>query len=148
MARGDLHFDVVPTHYERGACPALCKDEALLVGPDGATSDVLFQNDTYVETPEREPTMKITALTNGPLLVEGPVPLIDQDGKEYAPKNLARFALCRCGASANKPFCDGTHAKNGFQSAPQTQKAEDPLMSGARLSEWENEGGVQAKVKE
>jgi CDGSH-type Zn-finger protein len=63
--------------------------------------------------------MKITANTNGPLLIEGEVDLVDQNGKAYEPPNAAKFALCRCGGSANKPFCDGTHTKNGFECPPQ-----------------------------
>lgn len=54
---------------------------------------------------------------NGSLLVDGEdVKLIDWNGNEYA---LAKrpFALCRCGHSSNKPFCDGTHNKIGFQAA-------------------------------
>lgn len=66
--------------------------------------------------------MKITALTNGPLIVEGQPQLIDQNGKAYAPKNPTKFALCRCGGSAKKPFCDGAHAKNGFQGPPQPER--------------------------
>lgn len=51
---------------------------------------------------------------NGPLIVEGPVELFDTDGnKIMVEKN--RIALCRCGASSNKPFCDGTHSQIGFQ---------------------------------
>ena len=65
--------------------------------------------------------MKITALTNGPLLIEGQSELIDQNGKTYTPQNAAKFALCRCGGSSKKPFCDGTHAKNGFQCPPQAE---------------------------
>ena len=60
----------------------------------------------------RMPTT-ITARTNGPLLVEGDLTLVDQNGKAYTPSG-PKFALCRCGGSANKPFCDGTHSKNGF----------------------------------
>ena len=54
---------------------------------------------------------------NGSLLVEGEdVTLIDWNGNEYT---LAKrpFALCRCGHSTKKPFCDGTHSKIGFQGA-------------------------------
>jgi CDGSH-type Zn-finger protein len=55
---------------------------------------------------------------NGPYLVDVPedVTLIDWNGQEYViPKRP--FALCRCGASTNKPFCDGTHSKIGFAAA-------------------------------
>jgi CDGSH-type Zn-finger protein len=55
---------------------------------------------------------------NGPYLVDVPedVKLIDWNGQEYqVPKRP--FALCRCGGSTTKPFCDGTHSKIGFKAA-------------------------------
>jgi CDGSH-type Zn-finger protein len=54
---------------------------------------------------------------NGPYLVEGDdVTLVDWNGNAYQiPKRP--FALCRCGGSTNKPFCDGTHSRAGFQAA-------------------------------
>jgi CDGSH-type Zn-finger protein len=60
---------------------------------------------------------RIKVRQNGSLLVEGDdVTLVDWNGQEYP---LARrpFALCRCGASTKKPFCDGTHSKIGFAAA-------------------------------
>jgi CDGSH-type Zn-finger protein len=60
--------------------------------------------------------VKITVKRNGPLLVDGPFELKDHDGNAIAvPRQPC--ALCRCGASANKPFCDGTHSKIGFDAA-------------------------------
>lgn len=60
--------------------------------------------------------VKMTVRHNGPILVEGNVDLVDADGNPIAiPRNP--FALCRCGASANKPFCDGMHGKIGFDAA-------------------------------
>jgi CDGSH-type Zn-finger protein len=54
---------------------------------------------------------------NGSYLVDGEdVKLIDWNGNEYQPAKRP-FALCRCGHSTNKPFCDGTHTKIGFQAA-------------------------------
>jgi 3-phenylpropionate/trans-cinnamate dioxygenase ferredoxin subunit len=54
---------------------------------------------------------------NGPLLVEGDdVTVVDWNGNAYTP-NKRPFALCRCGASTTKPFCDGTHSRVGFQAA-------------------------------
>jgi len=54
---------------------------------------------------------------NGPYLVEGEdVTVVDWNGAAY-PISKRPFALCRCGASTNKPFCDGTHSKIGFQAA-------------------------------
>ncbi|MEP6936606.1 MAG: CDGSH iron-sulfur domain-containing protein [Chthoniobacterales bacterium] len=57
----------------------------------------------------------IDIIKNGPLIVKGPVELKDSDGKTYPAEK--RMALCRCGASTTKPFCDGTHSKIGFQAA-------------------------------
>jgi CDGSH-type Zn-finger protein len=57
----------------------------------------------------------ITPLENGPNLVQGNVRIIGPDGREM--EHPASIALCRCGGSANKPFCDGTHRRNGFQAA-------------------------------
>jgi CDGSH-type Zn-finger protein len=53
---------------------------------------------------------------NGPLLVSGPFKLIDHLGNEYDLTGKENVALCRCGVSAKRPFCDGTHRTCGFQS--------------------------------
>jgi CDGSH-type Zn-finger protein len=53
---------------------------------------------------------------NGPYLVKGPVRLVDADGHEFQLTGDT-IALCRCGGSTKKPFCDGTHSKIGFQGA-------------------------------
>ena len=55
---------------------------------------------------------------NGPLLVEGPVTVIDAAGNTFTiPANKPAIALCRCGQSKNKPFCDGTHKECGFMAS-------------------------------
>ena len=59
---------------------------------------------------------------NGPLIVEGPVDLFDTDGNKIT-VDRPRLALCRCGASSNKPFCDGTHSVIGFQAAEEVNPA-------------------------
>ena len=52
---------------------------------------------------------------NGPLVVHGPFRLVDAAGKEIAlPTDKPLVALCRCGQSRNKPFCDGSHKGCGF----------------------------------
>jgi len=61
--------------------------------------------------------VKITIRPNGPYLVEGDVELIDVNGNKIDTTGKPRIALCRCGASVTKPFCDGTHSKVGFQAA-------------------------------
>ncbi|PZR56128.1 MAG: iron-binding protein [Candidatus Meridianibacter frigidus] len=58
----------------------------------------------------------IRARENGPYLVTGPITLTDADGSEYV-LDRPNIALCRCGGSTTKPFCDGTHSRTGFQAA-------------------------------
>ena len=55
---------------------------------------------------------------NGPLLVHGPVKVLDHHGNEFPlPTGKENVALCRCGQSRTKPFCDGSHRACGFQAA-------------------------------
>lgn len=58
----------------------------------------------------------INVRPNGPLIVTGEFKLLDGEGNAYTLENPERCVLCRCGGSANKPFCDGTHRNNGFAS--------------------------------
>lgn len=51
---------------------------------------------------------------NGPLLVTGPIRLVDHLGNVYDLTGKENVALCRCGQSSKKPFCDGTHRTCGF----------------------------------
>ncbi len=60
------------------------------------------------------PDVTITLSRNGSLKVEGPVSLVNEEGKELETREGKPIFLCRCGASSNKPFCDGTHNKIGF----------------------------------
>jgi CDGSH-type Zn-finger protein len=61
--------------------------------------------------------VKISIRPNGPYLVEGDCELLDPQGNKVDTTGRAKIALCRCGASAQKPFCDGTHNKVNFQAA-------------------------------
>jgi CDGSH-type Zn-finger protein len=64
--------------------------------------------------------VKITIKKNGPYRVEAPegaIELLDADGNPYDLTGKTAFSLCRCGGSVNKPFCDGTHSKLGFDAA-------------------------------
>jgi CDGSH-type Zn-finger protein len=58
---------------------------------------------------------RITAYRDGPFLVRGPVEIVDQDGNAI-PVDRETVALCRCGKSRLRPFCDGTHKLVRFQS--------------------------------
>jgi CDGSH-type Zn-finger protein len=63
-------------------------------------------------------TVIIRCRENGPLVVQGPVQLLDHLGNPIPiPGNKEQIALCRCGHSRNKPFCDGSHRTCGFRSA-------------------------------
>lgn len=70
--------------------------------------------------------IRIRIRDNGPLIVEGPLNLCDAEGTPY-PIDPAKptIALCRCGLSARKPFCDGAH-KEKFNSVERAPKSEGP----------------------
>ncbi len=59
--------------------------------------------------------VRIEATKNGPYIVSGPAELRDWEGNVYPAQKT--MALCRCGASTKKPFCDGTHSRIGFKAA-------------------------------
>ncbi|TAH41203.1 MAG: hypothetical protein EYC69_09535 [Bacteroidetes bacterium] len=74
--------------------------------PSGALSYEL--NSSTNETMENQNDItRITVSNKGPYLVKGKFVFVDKDGKEEVKEG--NIALCRCGASANKPFCDGKH---------------------------------------
>jgi CDGSH-type Zn-finger protein len=68
------------------------------------------------ETPDRREATRITPYRNGPYLVRGPFTLEDQDGNEIEVGRRV-VALCRCGRSQTRPFCDGTHKLVGFEAS-------------------------------
>lgn len=59
---------------------------------------------------------KVIVKNNAFLRVEGDFEIVDETGKPFDLAGRVGIGLCRCGHSANKPFCDGSHAKNGFAS--------------------------------
>jgi CDGSH-type Zn-finger protein len=59
---------------------------------------------------------KVTIFSNGPLRVEGDFEIVDQEGKVFGLGGRTAITLCRCGHSANSPFCDGTHKRQDFTS--------------------------------
>src|SRR5215471_3462875 len=71
--------------------------------------------------------VKITVRPNGPYRVEAPegtIELVDANGNQYDLTGKPAFSLCRCGGSVNKPFCDGSHGRIGFQAAEAAVAAE------------------------
>jgi uncharacterized Fe-S cluster protein YjdI len=99
------------------------------IDPSGATTDAIIQKvkncpsgalTTYLnaagqsseEVPDQA-TVTLKVVPDGPVLVKGAIHLIYPDGKE---ENKSKsVALCRCGASSKKPFCDGTHKQIDFK---------------------------------
>lgn len=81
--------------------------------PSGALS--YFRNEEKVEN--KNPVVDVDTIVevaaNGPLLVYGNITIKNKNGEEIKKNKVT--ALCRCGASANKPYCDGTHVKIGFK---------------------------------
>ncbi len=122
-ARGDIEVRSVEgeTLYQETR-PALCRC--------GASGNKPFCDNTHLETgfshdgslgenhirTEEAPvghTLGIVPAPNGPLLVHGQVEL--EDAAEEVSYSGNKAALCRCGRSANKPFCDGSHARTGWR---------------------------------
>jgi CDGSH-type Zn-finger protein len=61
--------------------------------------------------------IRIRIRDNGPIVIEAPVTISDAEGNPFPiAADKPAVALCRCGASANKPFCDGAHRNSGFES--------------------------------
>jgi len=59
---------------------------------------------------------KVKILNNGPIRIEGDFVIEDSEGNSYGLAGRSAISLCRCGLAENKPFCDGSHGRNGFSS--------------------------------
>ena len=59
---------------------------------------------------------KITVRSNGSIRIEGDFEICDMEGGVFDLAGRTTIGLCRCGHSENKPFCDGSHRKAGFES--------------------------------
>ncbi|MET8141195.1 CDGSH iron-sulfur domain-containing protein [Sphaerisporangium sp. NPDC005288] len=73
------------------------------------------------DPPAAAEEVTVTACENGPLLVRGPFTLLTQDGRLIDP-GRATVALCRCGRSSVKPFCDGSHKAARFRTGTEPQR--------------------------
>lgn len=70
---------------------------------------------------------KITVNNNGSLRVEGEFTIQDAEGNLFGLAGRERIGLCRCGHSADKPFCDGSHRKVGFESMCPARELPPPV---------------------
>ncbi|MEZ6062607.1 MAG: CDGSH iron-sulfur domain-containing protein [Planctomycetaceae bacterium] len=61
--------------------------------------------------------VKVVVRDNGPFLVSGAITIEDAEGNQFPPGDKPTIALCRCGQSERRPFCDGTHNRCGFHAA-------------------------------
>jgi CDGSH-type Zn-finger protein len=119
----------------RGAGQSAGVSHSFPAGPD--TTDDGGQ-DPEVEAALAAPTptgqgATITPYRDGPLIVRGDFRLVDQNGAEIDP-GRDTIALCRCGKSGIKPFCDGTHKRSGFSapSAPSRPRPAAQILREAR----------------
>ena len=86
---------------------------------DGAHSGCGFEDDAAVgaakakDPAEAAERVQVQLLANGPLMLNGPVEIVDGAGEVRL--STGRAAICRCGASENRPFCDGKHKACGFE---------------------------------
>jgi CDGSH-type Zn-finger protein len=78
---------------------------------------------------DRMPETRITAYRDGPLIVRGPFVLEDQEGHAIDP-GRETVALCRCGKSRMRPFCDGTHKLVRFRAPSGAESGRKPARAG------------------
>ena len=69
---------------------------------------------------------KVTVRDNGPVRIEGEFTILDSQGRAFDLAGRTVISICRCGQSANKPFCDGTHSKCGFDSVVEARALPPP----------------------
>ena len=69
---------------------------------------------------------KVTIVNNGPIRVEGEFVIQDAEGNSYGLAGRTVISLCRCGMAENKPFCDGSHGRNGFASQCKARDLDPP----------------------
>ncbi len=116
--RGDVHIDGQEPRIRAVICRCgqsknkpFC-DNSHLDAEFEATSDVASKDDAAtLETRDGELSLK--PIKDGPLMVSGNLEIIAGSGRKIT--SGKRFAMCRCGASKNKPFCDGSHKEIGFE---------------------------------
>ena len=88
-------------------------EEVIRRCPSGALT--YERSDGGPPEPAQENVSAITTVKDGPLYLRGPVDIVDHEGNTVSVQ--PRVALCRCGASKNKPFCDNGHLAIGFSDA-------------------------------
>ena len=115
-----FHADVAIAGQDRTFRATLCRCGRSANKPfcDGAHAGSFTASGEPETTPSeplaaRDGVVRVTPRPNGPLIVEGNLELCAGTGRTQ--NRVTRAALCRCGGSSKKPYCDGTHAKIGFE---------------------------------
>lgn len=118
-AEGELYFEDVRVAFCRcgqSQNKPFCDNSHIAAGFDDPGAVTIPASPSAVDTPEQDAEhgeLSIKLRANGPLRLEGDFELISADRQTVY--RGTETALCRCGGSANKPFCDGSHRHNGFQ---------------------------------
>lgn len=115
-----LHAQMTIAGHGPALRATLCRCGASRNKPfcDGSHASAGFQASGEPPTRESQPlavrdgAVTVTPLPNGPVIVEGSLEICSGTGRTI--NRVGRTALCRCGQSSNKPYCDGTHARVGF----------------------------------
>ncbi|HED19467.1 MAG TPA: CDGSH iron-sulfur domain-containing protein [Gammaproteobacteria bacterium] len=121
LCTGEIEVCAPDGHmYGKGDNIALCRCGASQNKPfcDGSHRDSGFEDDGIVvgissDDLEGDGPLIITVHSNAMLVAKGPMTIVSADGSIAATRNKAAF--CRCGYSARKPFCDGSHKEAGFE---------------------------------
>jgi CDGSH-type Zn-finger protein len=107
----------------------------------GADGPERAERETTAEQHDAERGAVITPYPDGPLILRGRFVITAPDGQPV-PAGRRTVALCRCGQSANKPFCDGSHARTGFRAHGHALAGSPP---GARAAEGRSSEGRPAR---
>lgn len=118
---------------EIGEAAAALEDLALRFAPTDRSWSAATEEAEFVRLEDRA-ALGIAPEDNGPYLVSGIETLVNSRGETLAGRPA--MALCRCGHSANKPFCDGTHARIGFSSEKLPERVPD------RLDRYQGDGVI------
>jgi CDGSH-type Zn-finger protein/uncharacterized Fe-S cluster protein YjdI len=116
-----FHAPLIVAGKDEGLRATLCRCGVSKNKPfcDGSHAAAGFKATGEPATADSQPltlhngALKVTPIANGPLKVEGPLEVVSGTGRTIL--RTTETYLCRCGASANKPYCDGSHSKIGFQ---------------------------------
>jgi CDGSH-type Zn-finger protein/uncharacterized Fe-S cluster protein YjdI len=118
----DLHIEGSPACHRATLCRCgasnnkpFCDGSHAAAGFDATGEPHTIESESLAT---RGGPLSVTPMANGPLRVRGSLELISGTGRTI--RRVSGAMLCRCGGSANKPYCDGTHSRNGFQAPGST----------------------------